>query len=73
VNVRVDVPGQNEFADATDLFTKCGRVLFANRNAFDPIAVNHDRRIRQHFAVGWIDHRRANERNFFGVERRGGK
>jgi hypothetical protein len=71
VHVRVDVTRQNEFADATDLFPERGSVLFAHRNALNLVPVDNDRGIRQHFAIGWINHRRADERNFFGTERRG--
>ena len=59
----------SEFAGATDLFAKRGRVLSANRNAFDLVAVNHNRRVRQHFAVSRINHRGAHERNLLSVNR----
>ena len=68
VNVRVDVTGQNEFAHATDLSSKRGGILFSHRDALDLVAVDHDGRIRQHFAVGGINHSGANERNLFGAD-----
>jgi hypothetical protein len=71
VNVRVDVTRQNEFADATDLFPKRSSILFAHRDALNLVAIDDDRGVWQHFAIGRIDHRRADERNFFGAERRG--
>src|SRR5215469_216040 len=69
VNVRVDVARQNEFADATDLFTKRSRILFAHRDAFDLIAVDHNRRVRQYFAVSRINHSCADERNLLSARR----
>ena len=59
--MRVDVAGQNEFADATDLFAERGRILLTHRDPLNLVTVDNDRRIRQDFAVGRIDHRRANE------------
>ena len=67
VNVCVDVARHNKFADATDLSPERGGVLFAHRDALNLVAVDHDRGIRQHFAIGRINHRRADERNFFGA------
>jgi hypothetical protein len=69
VHVRVDVPRQNKFAGATDLFPERGSVLFAHRNALNLVPVDNDRGIRQHFAIGRINHRRADERNLFRVRR----
>ena len=70
VNVRVDVAGQNEFAGATDLFTKRGGILSAHRDALDLVAVDHDRRIRHHLAVGGINYGCANERNSLSIRDR---
>ena len=39
---------------------RCGALL-AHRDAFDLVAIDHDSRIRHHFAVGGINQRRANE------------
>jgi hypothetical protein len=71
VHVRVDVTRQNEFADAIDLPAERCCVLFAHRNALNFVAIDDDSRVRQHFAVGRINHRRADERNFFGAKRCG--
>jgi hypothetical protein len=71
VNVRVDVTGENEFADATDLFPKRGSILFAHRDPLNLVAINNDRRVRQDFAVSRINDGRADERNFLRSERRG--
>jgi hypothetical protein len=71
VHVRVDVTRQNKFADATDLFPERGSVLFADRNTLNLVPVDNDRGIRQHFTIGRINHRRADERNLFGAEHRG--
>src|SRR4029077_5164430 len=68
VNVRVDVTRQNKFADATDLFPERGSVLFAHRDALNLVPVDNYRGIRQHFAIGRINHCRADERNLFGAE-----
>ncbi len=67
VNVRVDVTWQNELAGAIDLFSERRRVLFANRDALNLVAVDHDRRVRCHFAVCRINHRRADQRKFLGA------
>ena len=69
VNVCVDVTRQNEFAYATDLFSKCRRVLLTHRYALDLIAIDHYGRVRHHLAIGRVDHGCANERNFLGVRR----
>ena len=69
VNVGVDVTRQNEFADASDLFPERRRILFAHRDAFDLVAVDHDGGVRHHLAVGRINDGRANQRNFFGAKR----
>jgi len=71
VNVSVDVTRQNDLAGAIDLFPERRRVLLAHRDAFDLVAVDYHRRIRQHLAVGGIDHGRANERNPLRAKRRG--
>jgi hypothetical protein len=69
MNVRVDVTGQNEFAHATDLSPERGDVLFAHRHPLNFITVDHHGRIRKHFAVRWINHSRADERDPFRVQR----
>jgi len=61
MHVRVDVTRQNEFPDVIDLLPEGRRILFAHRNTLDLAAVHYDRRVRQHFAVGRIDHCRADE------------
>jgi hypothetical protein len=71
VNVRVDITRQNEFADATDLFPKRSSILFAHRDALNLVAIDHDRGVWQHFAIGRINHSRADQRNLFGAERQG--
>jgi hypothetical protein len=71
VNVCVDVTGQNKFADATNLSAKRGGVLFAHGDLFNLVAIDNHRGIWQHFAVGGINHRGADERNLFCAERRG--
>src|SRR5439155_4873984 len=65
VNVRVDITRQNEFAHATDLSPKRGGILFSHRHALNLVSVDNDRGIRQHFAIGGVNHCRANERNLF--------
>jgi len=67
MDVGVDVTGQNEFTGAIDLFTERRRVLPAHSDAFNLVAIDHDRRIRHHFAVSRIDYRRADKGDFFGV------
>jgi hypothetical protein len=69
VNVCVDVTRQNEFADATDLFPERSSILFAHRDALNLVAVDNDRGVWQHFAIGRINYRRTDQRNFFGTER----
>jgi hypothetical protein len=71
VNMRVDVTRQNEFADASNLFPERRRVLPAHRDALNLLAVDHYRRIRQHFAVSRINDSRADERNLLSVNRCG--
>ncbi len=69
MNVSVDVTRQNELAGAIDLFPERRRVLLADRNAFDLVAVNYHCRVRQYFAVSRVDHRSADEGNFFSTRR----
>ena len=71
MHVRVDVTGQDEFVGATDLFAELRGILFPHRDAFDLIAVDHNRRIWQHFAISRVDHRPADERNFFSARTQG--
>src|SRR5262249_16074625 len=66
-----DVAGQNEFADATDLFPEGCSILFAHRDALNLIAIDNDSGVWQDFAVGRINRRRADQRNSFGVRGRG--
>ena len=69
MHVRVDIARQDEFADATDLFSERRAVLLPHRDAFDLVAVNNHRGIRQHFAIGGINYSRTDQRNFFGTRR----
>jgi hypothetical protein len=67
VNVGVDETRQNEFADARNLFSERHRILFAHRDPFDLVAVDHNRCVRHHFAVRRVNYSRSDKRNFFGV------
>ena len=68
--MRVDVARQNEFAGAIDLLAEPSGILLAHRDAFDLVTVDHHRRVRQHFPVARVNHRRADERNSFGANTR---
>jgi hypothetical protein len=69
MHVRVDVTRQDKFTYATDLFAEGGGVLFAHRDALNLVAIDNDRGVWQHFAIGRINHRRPDKGKFFGAKR----
>ncbi len=73
MNVSVDVTRRYEFSDALDLFPERRRVLLAHRDALNLVAIDHDRRVRQYFAVRGVNHRRSDKGDFLGVRRDGGE
>src|SRR5262249_1135864 len=70
MDVGIDQARDDELADAGNLFSERGCVLFAHGDALKLVAIDYDRRIWHHLAIGRIDHGRANQRNLFGVNSR---